>query len=88
MDQHSRDRGIHAARQATDNSALADLLTDLLNGLGPVGRHCPVALQACDAMREIAQQFAPVHCVNDFRMKLRSIEFALGIGDDGIGRAR
>ncbi len=79
MDQHGRNRGIHPARQATDHPALADLLTDLLDGFGPVGCHCPVALQARDAMREIAQQFTPMHRVHDFRMELRAVEFAFGV---------
>ena len=71
--------GFEILHELRADPALADLLTDLLDGFGPVGCHCPVALQARDAMREIAQQFTPMHRVHDFRMELRAVEFAFGV---------
>ena len=53
VDQHRRDRGIDAAGEAADHPPLADLLADLADHLGAVGRHRPVGLQPDDLVDEI-----------------------------------
>ena len=45
VDQHRRDRGVDAAREAADHPALADLRADLLDHALAVGGHGPVGLR-------------------------------------------
>ena len=87
VDQHRRDRGIDAARQAADHPALADLVADL----GDLGRaelgHRPVAGEAADVADEIGDQLAAVGGVDHLGMELDAVEAALLVGGRREGRA-
>ena len=86
MQQHRRDRGIDAAREAADHPSPADLAADLVDRLGAKQRHRPVAAAAGDIMGEIAQQLAALRRVHDLGMKQHAIETPGVIGDRGVGR--
>ncbi len=88
MDQHRGDGGIDTARQPANHPALADLLADFFNGLVLERAHGPVAGAARDFAHEIAQDAGAVRRMHDFEMKLRGIEAARLVGDDGDRRIR
>ena len=59
VDQHRGDGGIHAARQAADHLALADLLADLLDRGGAEGVHVPVGWMPAILRTKLAIICAP-----------------------------
>ena len=59
VDQHRRDRGIDAARQAADHLAASDLGADLLDRLLLEGAHGPVALQPAMLRTKLRRIAAP-----------------------------
>ncbi len=86
VDQHGGDRRIHAARQAADHPALADLGADLSDlGLAE-GVHVPFRLDAGDG-DEVAQQHGAARRVRDLGMELHAVEAARLVADHRIGRA-
>ncbi len=86
MDQHGRDGGVDAARQAADHPAGADLAADFLDRLVPERPHGPVAGAARDVAHEIAQQRGAVGRMRHFEMELGGVEFALLVRDRGDRR--
>ena len=87
VDQHRRDRGIDAARQAADDAALADLLADRRDRLLAVGAHGPVALDAGDLVDEILQQPGAVRRVHHLRMEHDAVHLSRRIAEHRKGRA-
>ena len=86
MDQHRGDGGIHAARQAADHLALADLFADFLHHGGAEGVHVPFRLDAGDVQHEVLVDLRAARRVHHFGMELDAVELALLVGDHGIGR--
>ena len=87
VQQHRRDRGIDAAREAADDAALADLRRDARDRLAAEGRHGPIAAAARDAVGEVLQQRRALRRVHDLGMELHAVEAARVVGDGGEGRA-
>ena len=85
VDQHRRDRGIDAAGEAADDPALADLGADRLARLRAERRHRPVALQARDAVDEIADEPRAVRRMDDLGVEHQAVVAARLVGD---GRER
>ena len=88
MDQHRRDRRIHAAGQPADHPPRARPARG--SGRSRVARnpaivHAPG--QAGDAMREIAQQLRAMRRVRDLRMELQAVELPRIVGDHRERRA-
>ena len=86
MDQDGGHRRIHAARQAADHLALADLLADLLDHGGAECVHVPVRLDAGNVQDEIADHVRPARGMRHFGMELDAVHPALFVGDHRIGR--
>ena len=86
VQQHGHDRGVDAARQAADHLVLADLGADLGDGALLEGGHRPVALEARDLEREVAQQLGAVGRVHHLGMELHGVVLARLVGDGGEGR--
>ncbi len=86
VNQHRRDRGIDAARQAADHAGLADLRADTGDLLFAEPRHRPVALEAGDLEQEIGDEFRAVGGVDHLGMKHRRVIAARLVGGDGVGR--
>ncbi len=88
VDQHRRDRGIDAARQAADHPALPDLPADLGDRLVAECAHAPVAHAAGNVAHEVAQERGAVGRVHHFEVELGGVEPARVVGDDGDRRIR
>ena len=88
VDQHRGDSRIHAAGEAADHPALADLGADLLDRLLAEGAHGPVAGETGNLADEIAQQLGPVGRVHDFGMEHQPVIFALLVLDHRERRVR
>ncbi len=86
VQQHGHHRGVDAARQAADHAAVADLGADLGDGAVLEGGHRPVALEARDVEREVAQELGAVGRVHHLGMELHGVELARLVGDGGEGR--
>ena len=86
VDQHRRDRGIDAARQAADHARLADLRADAGDLLVAEGGHRPVALEAGDLEQEIGEELRAVGRVDHLRMEHRRVVAARFVGGDRVGR--
>ena len=86
VQQHGHHRGVDAARQAADHAALADLGADLGDGAVLEGGHRPVALEARDVEREVAQKLGAVGRVHHLGMELHAVELARLVGDGGERR--
>src|SRR5690606_12774605 len=81
MRQQRSDRGVDAARKGADDLAGTDLGADRFHCLLAIGGHCPVALEAGNAMYKIGNQLGAVGRVHDFGVKLDAVILALVIGD-------
>ena len=66
--------------------ALADLGADRLARLAAERRHRPVALEAGDAVDEIADQPRAVRRVDDFGVEHQAVVAPRLVGDGGVGR--
>src|SRR5262245_26712066 len=89
MNHHRVDGAVDAPPQPADHAPLSNLLADFLDRLVPEGAHGPVAAEARDLSHEIAQERRAVRRMHHLEVKLRGVEFALVIADDGdrrIGR--
>ena len=73
VNQHRRDRGIDAARQAADDPRLADLRADTLDLLFAEPRHRPVAFEAGDLEQEIGDEFRAVGRMDHLGMEHRRV---------------
>ena len=88
VDEHGGDGGIDAAGKTANHPALADLTADFLDRLVLERPHRPIAGTAGDIAHEVADERRAVRRVHDFEVELRSVEFALLIGDHrdrGVG---
>ncbi len=73
MDQHGGDRTVDPAGQAADHLARADLGSDLGDHFLTERGHGPVAVEAGDAVGEVAQDQGPARGVRHFGMELHAI---------------
>src|SRR5205807_7595931 len=81
IDQHSRDRGVHAAGESTDCVSVADGVLDGGNGFVDKALRRPTRLGMADVEDEISQQISPELCVMDLRVKLHRPGLSLRILD-------
>ncbi len=88
VDQHGGHGGVHAAGEAADHLALADLGADLGDLLLAEGAHGPVAGQACDLADEVADQLGAVGRVHHFGVEHQAVIFARLVLDDRERRVR
>ena len=86
VDQHRGDGGIDAAGEAADHPLASDLVPDLADHLGAVGRHRPVGLQPDDPVHEVGKQFCAVRRVHHLGVEHGRIVAAALVGSDGEGR--
>ena len=84
-------RGVHAAREPTDDPALADLRADPRDLLVDDRRRAPGALTAADRLQERGQDLLPVRRVDDLGVELDPVDPARDVldrGDRRLARAR
>ena len=86
VDQHRRDRGIDAARQAADHPRFADLSADTRDLLVAESGHRPVALEAGDLEEEVREELRAIGRMNHLGVEHRRVIAALLIRRDGVGR--
>ncbi len=86
MDQHGGNRRVHAAGEAANHPALADLAADLVDRFLAEGAHGPVAGEARDLAHEIPDQLGAVGGVHDFGMEHQPVIFAFLVLDHGERR--
>ena len=88
IDQHRRDRRIHAARKRADRASAADLLLDLLDGRIDEALRRPCRLRAADLKDEVAQHLRALRRVVHLGMELHRVPFLRGILNAGHGVVR
>ena len=86
VQQHRRDCGIDATREAAHDLAVPDQPADFVDRLRSELCHRPVATAAGDLMGEVAQQLGALGCVHDLGMEQHAVKPAAVVGDGGIGR--
>ena len=85
------DRRIDAAAQSEHDFLFAHLSPHALAGFLDERAHRPIHRAVADVKDKILQDLLPARRVRDFRMKLQSVKFSLGIfdrGEVGIFRVR
>ena len=85
VDQHGGDGAVDPARQPADHPLVPDLRADLRDGLGAVGAHGPVALEAREPHEILVERLA-VRGVVHLGVELHGVEMPRRIGSDGEGR--
>ena len=85
VEQDGGDGGIHAAAEAEDHAAFADLLADFAAGAVDERFHRPVRCAAADAVDEVGDDFLAAWRVDDLGVELQPVDVALGVADDGVG---
>jgi hypothetical protein len=86
MDEDRGHGGIDAAGEGAEDAPAADLVADLADHLGAIGRHGPVGFQTDNAMHEIGEQLGAVGRMHHFGMEHRRVVAARLIRRDGEGR--
>ena len=79
--QRGRYRGIHAAGKGQQHLAVADLGTDVRNGLAHEVAHRPLAGRAADLIEEVAQHGPTILGMIDLRVELHAVKPARFVAD-------
>ena len=85
MNQKSCNRRIYPAGQSANNTLVAHLLSDGIDGLLAVRSHGPIAFEPCNIVNKIRDQLGALRCVHHFGMEHGRIIFARFINGHGAG---
>ncbi len=78
---------VHAAAEGQQDPAIADLGAALGDGLVHVGGHCPLPLEAADAVQEVLQNLPAVLSMHHLRVELHAVEPLFAVLHSGVTAA-
>ena len=87
VQEHCRDRRIHAAAEAEDDLVVTEHRAEFIHGTLHEGVGSPFAATAADPDDEILQKLCPMERMHDFRMELYAPDRSVGALESRIFHA-